>query len=444
MEASNSNKLGTEPIGKLLLSMSSQTILALMVYAIYSITDIFFVSRGVGPLAAAGVSVSSPLLIALGAVSTTVGAGGASIVSRALGAKNTEKASRTIANAFVIFWIAAILVTIFGLLFLDRLTILMGATENILPFAKSYGKIILIGAISSTGYSAIVRADGNIRYSTAMWLIPVGTNILLDPIFIYIFHWGVSGAAVATVIAQVISAGMGIYFFFFRKESSYRMRAKYFFPKRELTAEILLVGLPSFLKNMSASLIAVITNNLLKELGGDAALSVYAIVGKLYTGFATPMVGIMQGMQPIAGYNFGRKEYPRVKKAIRLSLITSVFYGILVCIVCIAIPIMLLSVMSKDSIVILSGVPAFRRMALAFPLCGITLMVSAYFQATGNASKAVALSLGGIIAVKIPVLITLSLLFGLNGIWLSEAVSELFLCIISLWMLRRYHNKSLF
>lgn len=441
MESAKTKRLGTEPIGKLLISMSSQTILALMVYAIYSITDIFFVSRGVGPLAAAGVSVSSPLLIALGAVSTTVGAGGASIVSRALGAKNEEKASRTVANAFLIFWTAAVLVTITGLIFLDELILLMGATENILPYAKDYGRVILIGAISSTGYSAIVRADGNIRYSTAMWLIPVGTNIILDPLFIYGFHWGVTGAAIATVIAQVISACMGIYFFFFKKKKSYQIKTAYFIPEKEIITEIILVGLPSFLKNMSASLMAVLTNNLLKSMGGDAALSVYAIVGKLIGSLGTPQIGIMQGMQPIAGYNFGLKEFKRVKKTIRLSVLASVIYGVLVCALCLIIPSQMLSVMSKDEVVITSGIPALRMMALSLPLAGIVLMVSAYFQATGKASAAVGLSLGGILAVRIPVLVLMALLFRLNGIWLAEVIAEMILCIVSLWMLRRFQKK---
>lgn len=440
MESTNTKKLGTEPIGKLLISMSSQTILALMVYAVYSITDIFFVSRGVGPLAAAGVSVSSPLLIALGAVSTTVGAGGASIVSRALGAKKEEKASRTVANAFLIFWGTAILVTIFGLIFLEPLTVMMGATENILPYAKDYGRVILIGAISSTGYSAIVRADGNIRYSTAMWLIPVGTNIILDPLFIYGFHWGVTGAAIATVIAQVISACMGVYFFFFRKKKSYHIKAAYFIPRKDIIAEIIAVGLPSFLKNMSASLMAVLINNFLKSMGGDAALSVYAIVGKLYGSLGTPQIGIMQGMQPIAGYNFGLKEYRRVKKAIRLSVLASIAYGLLICAICLIIPSQMLSIMSKEATVVAAGIPALRMMALALPLAGIVLMVSAYFQATGKASAAVGLSLGGILAVRVPVLIIMALLFKLNGIWLTEVISELILCSISVWMLCRFQR----
>ncbi len=440
MEESRTNRLGTEPIGKLLLSTSSGTILALMVYAVYSITDIFFVSRGVGPLAAAGVSISSPLLIALGAISTTVGAGGASIVSRALGARDTEKASRTVASAFLIFWSTAILVTIFGLIFLDELTMMMGATDTILPYAKSYGRVILIGAISSTGYSAIVRADGSIRYSTAMWLIPVGINIILDPIFIYLFHWGVSGAAAATVIAQVISAGMSIYFFFLKKRKTYNIRVSYFLPKRLIIKEIILVGMPSFLKNMSTSLMVIITNNLLKSMGGDAALSVYAIVAKLFGGLITPQTGIMQGMQPIVGFNFGRKEYRRVKKAIRLSMVVSFSYGLLVCVICLIIPSVLLGIMSKDREVITAGISALRLMALALPLSGIMLMVSSYFQSTGNAFTATWLSLGSTLIIRIPVLILMALLFQLNGIWLSEVIAEGILCIISLWLLRRFQK----
>lgn len=441
MEVTRTNKLGTEPIGRLLLSTSSGTILALMVYAIYSITDIFFVSRGVGSLAAAGVSISSPLLIALGAVSTTVGAGGASIVSRALGAGDEEKAARTVANAFLIFWSAAVLVTIFGLVFLDELILMMGATDTILPYAKSYGRIILIGAITSTGYSAIVRADGSIRYSTAMWLIPVGMNIILDPIFIYLLHWGVAGAAAATVIAQTISAGMSIYFFFLKKRKTYEIKVSYFIPSSKIIKEIILVGMPSFLKNMSTSLMVIITNNFLKTMGGDAALSVYAIVSKLFGGLNTVQTGIMQGMQPIVGYNFGRREYSRVKKAMRLSMITSIGYGLLVSVLCLFIPSALLNVMSKDHAVITAGIPALRLMALALPISGIMLMISSYFQATGKASTAIGLSLGSTLAVRIPVLIIMAFLLQLNGIWLSEVISEGILCVISLWLLGRYQRS---
>src|SRR5689334_9368043 len=159
--SSKLERLGTENIGKLLLEMSSQTTFSLLVYAIYSITDTYFLSIGINSLAAAGASIISPVLIALGGVSTIVGAGGASVVSRALGEQNIEKASRTVANTFLIFWTAAISSTIFGSIFVKPIVYLLGATDTIAPYAITYGRIIFLGAITSTGYSAIIRADGN-------------------------------------------------------------------------------------------------------------------------------------------------------------------------------------------------------------------------------------------------------------------------------------------
>src|SRR5512143_2344892 len=168
-------RLGSEKIGKLLFEMSSQTTFSLLVYAIYSITDTYFLSVGINSLAAAGASIIAPVLIALGGVATIVGAGGASVVSRALGEENVEKASRTVANTFLIFWTVAITITISGAIFIKQIVNLLGATDTIAPYAIAYGRIIFLGAITSTGYSAIIRADGNASFSTAIWVIPVTT-----------------------------------------------------------------------------------------------------------------------------------------------------------------------------------------------------------------------------------------------------------------------------
>jgi len=165
--ATKFERLGTEKIGKLLWEMSSQTTFSLLVYAIYSITDTYFLSVGINSLAAAGASIISPVLIALGGVATIVGVGGASVVSRALGEQKVERASRTVANTYLIFWAVAIAITIFGTLFIKPIVFLLGATESIAPYAITYGRIIFLGALTSTGFSAIIRADGNIRYSTS-------------------------------------------------------------------------------------------------------------------------------------------------------------------------------------------------------------------------------------------------------------------------------------
>jgi putative MATE family efflux protein len=435
-------RLGSEKIGKLLLEMSSQTTFSLLVYAIYSITDTYFLSVGINSLAAAGASIISPVLIALGGVATIVGAGGASVVSRALGEGNAERTSKTVANTFLIFWTVAVTITIFGAIFIKPIVYLLGATETIAPYAIAYGRIIFLGAITSTGYSAIIRADGNARFSTAIWVIPVTANTVLCWLFIMVLHLGVSGAALATVMGQTISAGMSVYFFFFRKNRSYHIKSAYFRPDWSIINEVLMIGLPSFLKSISASLVVIITNNLLKLLGGDNVLGIYAIIGRLYSALAIPQAGIVQGMQPLVGYNFGQKRFDRVRKTITLALGTTVIYGLLVCGICVLTPGALIALLSRESAIVMDGQIALRLLSLSYPLSGVAIMVAAYFQSVGRAKEALFLALGGILLVKLPVLLLASRLFALNGIWASEVVSELILCVVSLMMLKDYQGKT--
>jgi putative MATE family efflux protein len=337
----------------------------------------------------------------------------------------------------------AITITILGSIFIKPIVYLLGATDSIAPYAIEYGRIIFLGAITSTGYSAIIRADGNTRYSTAIWVIPVTTNAVLCWLFIMVMGLGVSGAALATVAGQTVSALMSVYFFFFRKNRSYQIKAAYFKkPDWPIIREVLIIGLPSFLKSISSSLVVIVTNNLLKMIGGDSALGVYAIIGKLYSALAIPQMGIVQGMQPLVGYNFGQKRFERVRKTVTLSLVTTVIYGLLVCSLCLLIPATLISVLSKESIIISEGQTALRILSLSYPLSGMAIMVAAYFQSVGKAKDALILILGGIIFVKLPVLLLASRLFALNGIWASEAVSELILCVVALLMLRNYQEKT--
>lgn len=436
------DRLSTEKIGKLLWEMASQTTFSLLVYAIYSITDTYFLSVGVNSLAAAGASIIAPVLIALGAVSTTVGAGGASVVSRALGEDNATKASRTVANTFLIFWAAALTITILGAVFIEPIVYLLGATDSIAPYAIEYGRIIFLGALTSTGFSAIIRADGNIRYSTAIWVIPVLTNLVLSWLFVMVLHIGAAGAALATVIGQAVSAGMSLYFFFFRPNRSYQIKLPYFKPDWHLIGEVLLIGFPSLVKNLSASLLVIVTNNLLKLAGGDTALAVYAIVGRLYASLNMPQTGIVQGMQPLVGFNFGQQKFGRVQEAIRLSLSGSVLYGVFVLGLCLVFPAALISLLSTESAIIGAGQTALRLLALSYPLTGVVMITAASFQSIGQAKEALWLTLGGILLIKLPVLLLAAHFFSLNGIWAAEASSELILCLVSWVMLNRFWGKT--
>jgi putative MATE family efflux protein len=384
----------------------------------------------------------SPVLIGLGAVATTVGAGGASVVSRALGQQQVAKAGRTVANTFLIFWAAAVVITILGALFIEPIVYVLGATDSIAPYAIEYGRIIFLGAITSTGFSTIIRAEGDARFSTAIWIIPVTTNIVLCWLFILVLQMGAAGAALATVLGQAISAGMSIYFFFFRRNRSYHIKASYFKPHWPLIGEVLTIGFPSLIKNFSVSLVIIVTNNLLKQIGGDTALSVFAIVNRLYSGLNMPQTGIVQGMQPLVGYNFGQKKFERVRETIRLSLSATVVYGSLVCVICLLIPALLIGLLSNESAIIVEGSTALRLLALAYPLTGVAMITAALFQSVGRAKEALLLTLGGIILVKLPVLLVASRLFSLTGIWAAEASSELILCVVSVVMLRKFQGKA--
>ncbi|HMN61799.1 MAG TPA: MATE family efflux transporter, partial [Anaerolinea sp.] len=280
------------------------------------------------------------------------------------------------------------------------------------------------------------------RYSTKKKKKPKIANTFLCWLFIMVLHIGVAGAALATVIGgQALSASMSMYFFFFRKNRSYQIRLAFFKPDWRIMAEVITVGFPSFVKSLSAGLVVIITNNLLKSIGGDGALSVFAIAGRLISSLNTPQTGIVQGMQPILGYNFGQKKWERVRKTIFYSLGSSITYGLLVCGVSMLIPSILIGLLSREPAIITEGQTALRLMALAFPVSGISVMVAAYFQAVGHAREALVITLGGILLVKLPVLLLASSLFSLTGIWISEAISELILCVIALLMLRSYQEK---
>jgi Na+-driven multidrug efflux pump len=323
--ASKTERLGTERIGKLLWEMSSQTTFSLLVYAIYSITDTYFLSVGVNALAAAGASIIAPVLMALGGVATIVGVGGASVVSRALGQKNVERASRTVANTHLIFWTVALAISVFGALFITPLVYLLGATDSIAPYAIEYGRIIFLGAITSTGFSAIVRADGNVRYSTALWVIPVGVNVVLSWLFVMVLGMGAARGSAGDCDRPGGLRGMSAYFFFFRKGRTYDVKALYFKPDKAIIGEVLLIGLPSFLKSISASMRRDphqqparswrrrqrVERLLPSSADSTAALNI-------------PQTGIVQGMQPLVGYNFGQRAVDRVRRTLTLALRTTV------------------------------------------------------------------------------------------------------------------------
>lgn len=432
MANDRSENLGKQPIPRLMWSMCGHTVLSVMLYSLYSLMDTFFVARGAGAYAAGGVALAAPILQVLGALATTVGVGAASIVSRALGQKNKDAAGRTAANAFLLFWGCGALITLLGLLFLDPLMRLLGADEVLMPYAKGYSRILLMGAVTATGFSSLIRAEGNVRYSLIQWMVPALVNLALDPLFIFGFGMGVEGAALATVLSQVVSTGTSMYFFFLYKGRAYPIRAAHFRPKPKLMGEILVIGSPSLVAQLLNSGLTVMTNQLLGQYGGAVAISAYGIAARVKAFLTMPVTGIVQGIQPIIGYNHAARHTRRVRQTVRLALAVAAVWGLVVLVPCLAAPGAILGAFVSEPPVIALGAVALRVLALSFPFMGALTIASAYYQSTGRAVAAFALPIGGTLAVALPALLGFAQLWGLPGIWAASPAADALLCLISL------------
>lgn len=323
-------KLGEEPIGHLLLANSVHSSIALLAYGIYGITDMLIVSWGVNETAAGAVAFVSPIMLMLNAVSTTMGTGGAALISRALGKKDLQNAAAIAANVFLVFWFFAILLTVAGLVFLNPILGFMGVTENIYPYAKDYAEIILLGAITSTAFSSLIRAEGAMRYALKIWLYPVIVNLALDSLFVYAFGLAVSGAALATIFSQLVSICMYIWFFFMRGDWAYEIKKGSFRPDFKIIKTIAWLGLPSLITQLSSSVYMILTNRYLGLLGGGPAITAMGFALKIQAFLTMPQSGIIQGMQPLLGYNDSNGRQNRVGETIRMSAIMSFSYGLFV------------------------------------------------------------------------------------------------------------------
>lgn len=431
--------MGTQPVGRVLLHACLQTTVSVGVFGIYALTNAWFVSRGVGQAALAAVNLVAPVLLLLGAVSTTVGVGGASLVSRSLGAGRPRDAARAAGNAFVVFWAAAVTVTVVGLASLEPLLAALGASGETLAYARPYATVIIGGSIFSTGFSALVRAEGRLRFSTALWVVPVCVQIVLDPVSIYGFGRGVTGAALGTVGGQAVSAFMAVWFFFVQPHRIYRIGLRDLRPRTATIGALLAVGAPSFLAGLGATLLVALINASLATttmMAGTGALAAFAVCSRIQTFVTMPQTGITQGVQPIVGYNHGLGSTGRVLRARTLALRSTVLYGVvLAALIGVgAAPMVRLFVTDAETVDVASQ--ALRIIAVAFVFSGVAPLISAYFQAIGRPRPSYVISIGTLVAIKVPLVLALSAA-GPTGIWVSIPVGEALCAAVALGILRR-------
>ena len=424
-------QLGTAPVGRLILEMSVPSVIGVMAYSIYNLFDTVFLSQGAGMEAVGGAAVSFPLFLFLSAVSSTLGSGAASVMSRAFGRGDMEQAAKTAGNTFAVFYGTAVLVTVFGLLFLDPVLYAMGVTDDLLPYARDYTRIILAGAVTSTGFSSLIRAEGNSRYAMNIWVIPLSANVVFDCLFIFAFRMGVTGAALGTVLGQCISMGMSIWYFFLSGKSCLNLKLRHFIPDFPVIKEILLTGLPSFVQTCGTGLSTVIVNWFLRKYGGSLSIGTYGIAGRVMTFVQVPVMGLAQGIQPVIGYNRGAGKRERVRETMKKSLRGAAVYGGAVYLLTALFPETVLGIFTGDEEVLKLGSRILRIAGLGLAFSAVVWIRATYFQAVGRKRAALLAGLLGPVIFFAPTAFVLGGMFGLDGIWYAFPVSAAAACLVT-------------
>lgn len=423
--------LANMPMNRLVWKLSVPSIIGILSYNLYNIIDTIYISRGIGVYAAGGLAITFPLSIFLSAISSTMGAGAASIISRAIGEKDYEKASRTAANTFIVFWLIAILITLLGLLYLDKILFAMGVTGKLLPYAREYSRIILIGAVTSTGFSSLIRAEGSSNYAMYQWVIPIMANVVLDPVMIFALRFEIRGAAIATVLSQCISVGMFFNYYFFSKRTLLKLRIAHFTPDIRIIGEICMIGMPTFIQMASQSFTIIIINNVLRIYGGDLYISTYGVVNKIVVFLMIPIQGIVQGIQPVIGYNYGAGANGRVNKALKYASKITGYYGLLCSFLIILFSRFLMYPFTSNADMIQNGNGMLKIICVGMAFLGIQMIHVTYFQAIGKLKISFLLSLCNYILCFVPVLLFFSSLGGLKMLWFAFPFSNLVAFCIS-------------
>ncbi|MDR0760694.1 MAG: MATE family efflux transporter [Treponema sp.] len=426
--ADKTDRIGTERIGKLLVEFSVPAIIGMFVNAIYNIVDRIYVGQGVNPLGIAGITVAMPLMMVIQASSMLIGIGANSLFSIRLGQGRRNEVEKIMGHALTLLILIPGIVIAASFIFLDDIIAhVLGASDTVFPYTKEYLQIILYGGLFSAigpGLNHFIRSDGHPRTSMVTQLIGAGINIILDPVFIFYFGWGIAGAAWATIISQFVSF-IWVACYFNSKYTQLRFRMRYMKPELRLTASILAIGFAPFATQAVMSFVNVLLNHSLDSYGGDIAVSAMGIVYSIIIVFFMPLMGLNQGAQPIIGYNYGAKKYARVRKTYKWAVISATLF-ITFCFLLIQLfPKLFISLFSnKDGPLMDMGIYCLRVSTLMLPVVGFQVLTSNYFQAIGKALEGTILSLSRQLLLYVPLLIFLPSVFGLQGVFFAMPAAD--------------------
>ena len=447
MKKSNSKILGTEKISKLLLQQAVPASIGMLIMSIYGIVDTIFVGRYVGVLGIAAITVVMPISFLISSIGMAIGVGGASILSRALGAENKEKAFDTFGNMISSTLLLAIIIVIAGVIFQDSILSAFGAQGDIVAPANAYFDIILIG-VPALAWAMMtnnaIRAEGKANVAMVTMLVPAVLNMILDPIFIIVFDWGLAGAAWATTASYIASALFTTWFLFLSKRSELQVSIQRLFIKIALVKEIFSIGIVTIARQGIISLLMIILNNSLFVYGGESSLAVFGIINRMMMFALFPVIGITQGYQPIAGYNFGAGNKQRVLDIINLSIRSGTIIATIIFICILLFPTAITYVFTDDATLLSATPPALMITFAATPLIAVQTVSSAYFQAIGKAIPALLLTLTRQGFFLIPFIIILPKFMGLNGIWWSFPIADTLSAAVTYWYLQKELKRTMF
>lgn len=426
------NPMGYEPVGKLLKKFAVPSVIAMLVNSIYNIVDQIFIGQGVGYLGNAATTVALPITTIALAVAMLIGAGGNAFAAIKLGEQKKDVAERTLGTVFFTMIIIGILMAVFGLIFLVPMLNLFGATENNLQYAIDYASIILIGipfVLCGVGGSNFARTDGSPKIAMVSMVVGAVMNTILDPIFIFVFHWGVKGAAIATIMGQIATAI--IIMRYFVKSGNMRFKKEYLRFDFPLLKASIALGVSSCITQVSSVFLQIVLNNSLvkygnmTDVGGDIALSAMGIVMKVSMILIAINIGIGTGAQPILGYNKGAGNYSRIQKTYILAAGVSTIVSVAGWVACVAFPQYIIAIFGNENAQFTSfAVMCLRIYMFGIFTSGFQMVTTSYFQATGQALKASVLSMLRQLIVLIPLILLLPLFMGLNGIIYSGPIAD--------------------
>lgn len=440
--------LGIESIRRLLMQYAVPAIIAMTASSLYNMVDSIFIGNGVGTMAISGLALTFPLMNLGAAFGSLVGVGAATLISVKLGQRDYDTAQRVLGNVLVLNVILGVGFTFVVMPFLDPILYFFGASSQTISYAREYMQIILLGnAVTHLyfGLNSVLRASGHPQKAMYATVTTVLVNTALDPLFIYGFGWGIRGAAIATVTAQLISLCWQ-FKIFSNKEELLHFHTGIFRLKRKIVIDSLAIGMSPFLMNLAACFIVILINQGLKQYGGDLAIGAYGIVNRLSFIVLMIVMGLNQGMQPIAGYNYGARQFHRVNRVLRLTIFCATCVTTFGFLVGMLAPRLVVSIFTSDEELIAIASRGLRIVVTFFPLIGFQMVTSNFFQSIGMASKSIFLSLSRQLLFLLPSLLLLPRFYGVDGVWYSIPVSDLLACIVAAlmltWQFRKFRAQA--